>query len=618
MRLLQEVKERHVIQLVGGYLAAGWIALEVIDQLVGNEVLPELFYPASLTLLVSGIPAAIIRAWYHGAKGDQKGTIREYAMLAAVAAIGLGATGFVIQRNLEPPDLSASGLDRLDPTEDPRRIAVTYFEPRGGEGETELLATGLTESLIDELARVPEIHVVSRNGVAPLRGRSSFPTDSVSEALGVGLLVRGTVMESDSLVRVRAEVVRASDDRSIGSETFERPRSELFELQDQIAQQVALYLRETIGPQVELAAGESRVENVDAWVKVQEAAEVTAEAERLLELEDVEAAYRQMERADSVLAEAEALAPEWSVPPARRGFVDYEMARWGGFDRSGISDQLDAAIGHANRALGLNPRDADALYLRGTSNYWGFLLNLTGYTDERLLEQAEADFNAATEADPNHATAYTSLSHLLMRQSEPARAKLAAQRSYEVDPWLTNVNSTLHRLFQASLDLQDEQEARRWCDAGFRRFPEDFRFHECKVWLYALPGDPAERAREMEDAWAQCEDVVELSPVAIKEFNGKTCEMVIAMGLVRAGLPDSARAVARRARAGPDVDPLRELAFLESVVSTWLGDYDAAVDRLATYLAANPGAEEMFDDSDSWWLRDLADHPEYRRLVESP
>ncbi len=614
MKLIQKLKERRFVPFLTGYLAGGWVVLEAVDQLIDNEILPEVVYPATLTLLICGIPAVGIRAWYHGAKGDQKGALREYLMLGAVALGGLAVTGYVVQQNLVEP---ASALDRLDHTEDPRRIAVTYFEAMGSDGDVELLAAGLTESLIDELARVPEIHVVSRNGVAPLRGRASFPTDSVAEALGVGMLVRGRVAESDSTVRLQVELIRAHDDRSIGGETIQRPRSELFELQDELAQQVAFYLRETIGPQVELVRDEARVENVDAWVKVQEGAGIVDEAEQLLELEDVEAAYERMADADSVFAEAERLAPDWSVPPTRRGFVDYEMARWGGFDRSGISDQLDAAIAHANEALALNPQDADALYLRGTSKYWGLLLNLTGYSDERLIEEVEADFNAATQADPNHALAYSSLSHLLMRQSEPARAKLAAQRSYEVDPWLTNVNATIFRLFQASLDLQDEQEARTWCNLGSARFPDDYRFHECEVWLYALPGDEQERAEEMEDAWAQCATVVDLSPVARKEFNGKTCEMIIAMGLVRAGLPDSARAVARRARADPSVDPLRELAFLESVVLSWLGEYDEAVDRLATYLAANPGAETMFTEGDSWWLEDLTSYPGYQRLVES-
>lgn len=615
MKLIQELKERRFVPYVTGYLAGGWVVLEVADQLVGNEVLPEFVYPAMLTLLLCGIPAVGIRAWYHGAKGDQKGTLREYVMLGAVAVAGIAATGYVVQRNLAEP---VSALEQLDDTEDPRRVAVLYFDAVGSDEETELLASGLTEALIDELSRVNALHVVSRNGVAPLRGRESFPTDSVAEALQVGTFVRGRVAESDSIVRARVEVVRAAEDRTVGSSTFEQPRADLFELQDQMAAQVAVFLKETIGSEVELVAGERRTESVDAWLRVQEAAELEKQAERLNSMGDESGAIERIERADSLLAVAEELAPDWSKPVTRRGWLDYQRARWGGFDREAISDLLADAVEHANSALALNPQDADALELRATVKYWRYLVNLTSEPGEaeRLVEQAEADFRASTDANPSQASAYSSVSHLLMNQGRPAQAKLAAERSYEEDPWLQNANLTLLRLFQASLDLQDSQEARKWCRAGVERFPNDYQLQECQVWLRALPGqDPAAVADSVDELWAICDRVVELSPPARKDYSESRCQMLTGLALVRAGLADSARSVMSRARVGPEVDPVRDLAWLEAVGRTWLGDYDEAVDRLAVYLAANPGQADSFAGDDSWWLADLRSHPGYRRLM---
>lgn len=621
MKLVRELKDRRFVPLLTGYLAGGWVVLEVVDQLTGNEIIPALFYPVALTLLVCGIPAVGVVAWFHGARGEQKPPPREIAMLGTLAVISLLATGYVVRGQLvEPESASASALDRLDATEDPRRIAVMYFDATGSDDEAELLAAGLTESLIDELSRVPAIHVVSRNGVAPLRGRASFPTDSVREALQVGTFVQGTVTESDSIVSVRVRVVNAATDRNVGSSTFERPRSELFRLQNEIAGQVALFLRETIGEEVRLASDAGRADNVDAWVLVQRAAELEAEAGRLSALGDSEEAAQRLASADSVLAVAEEQAPDWSVPPTRRGWLAYERARRGGFDRSAIPELLAEGRAHADRALAVEPRDADALELRATINYWSYLLNLTSEPGEaeRLLERAEEDFHAATAADPTQASAYSSLSHLLMNQGRTAQAKLAAEKSYEADPWLLNANLTVLRLFQTSLDLQDEREAQKWCDVGATRFPDDHRFVACRVWLLALPtSNPDTVATKIDDAWHQCETVVELSPTSLRDFNRSHCHMLIAMALVRADLPDSARSVAERARAGPDVDPIRELAWLEAIVLTWLGDYDAAVDRLSLYFAANPGQAEAFARDDTWWLEDLRDVPAYQRLVGS-
>lgn len=620
MKLVSELKKRRFAQLLTGYLAGGWVVLEVIDQLSGNEVVPTVLYPIALTLLLCGIPAVAVVAWFHGARGDQKAPPREIVALGAIALVALAVTGYVARRQLEPPEPRAA-LDRLDPTEDPRRIAVMYFDAVGSSDQAELLAAGLTESLIDELSRIPAVHVVSHNGVAPLRGRASFPADSVSTALQVGTFVRGSVAESDSMVRVRVQVVRAKEDRTVGSSSFERPRSELFALQDTIAQQVALFLREAIGDEVQLATERTRTENVDAWLLVQQAAEAEAEAGRLVALEDAAGAERRMETADSLLARATSQSPEWSVPATRRGWLDYQRARWGGFDRSAIPDLLAQAQQHANEALARNPQDADALELRATVKYWSYLLNLTSEPGEarRLLEDAETDFHAATQADPNQASAFSSLSHLLMNKGATAQAKLAAERSYEADPWLQNANLTLLRLFQTSVDLQDEQEARKWCRAGSERFPNDFRFYECRVWLFTLPGRSADSvAAGIDDAWAQCDAVAELSPSATREFNERRCHMFVAMALVRAEMPDSALAVARRARAGPGVDPIRELAWLESIVLSWLGEYDTALERLALYLAANPGQVQAFARDDTWWLADLREQPGYARLVDVP
>ena len=77
---------------------------------------------------------------------------------------------------------------------------------------------------------------------------------------------------------------------------------------------------------------------------------------------------------------------------------------------------------------------------------------------------------------------------------------------------------------------------------------------------------------------------------------------------MRSDLADSARAVARGARATPTVDPVRETAFLESIVHTWLGDFEEAVSLLGEYLAANPGVS--FDPPLSWYWTDLEDSPE--------
>jgi hypothetical protein len=93
--------------------------------------------------------------------------------------------------------------------------------------------------------------------------------------------------------------------------------------------------------------------------------------------------------------------------------------------------------------------------------------------------------------------------------------------------------------------------------------------------------------------------------------------MYVAMALSRAGLPDSARAVAERSRSDTDVDPNRDLVYLEVIVRTFLGDNDEALRLLSVFLASNPNQRESMARDQLWWFKDLRADPRYQALVGS-
>jgi serine/threonine-protein kinase len=93
--------------------------------------------------------------------------------------------------------------------------------------------------------------------------------------------------------------------------------------------------------------------------------------------------------------------------------------------------------------------------------------------------------------------------------------------------------------------------------------------------------------------------------------------MIVAMVLARAGLSDSARTVAERARAGPDVDPTMDLAWDEIYVHILLGDKDRAIESLKSFLAANPDRRTELAEESNWWFRAIEDDPRYKALVGS-
>jgi hypothetical protein len=190
---------------------------------------------------------------------------------------------------------------------------------------------------------------------------------------------------------------------------------------------------------------------------------------------------------------------------------------------------------------------------------------------------------------------------------------LAALRAYEADPYLTSANLTLWRLFESSLDLEDGVEANHWCTEGQRRFPRDVRFVECQMRLFALK----DRKPDVDQVWRLFSQYTELYPSHQREYRRRYGQMLVAMALARAGLTDSAQALAGRSRGDATLDPARELTYLEVLFRTMVGDQDEAIRLLSIYLASNPQRRGDVARDQSWWIRDLRNHPRFTALVGS-
>src|SRR5690348_6853036 len=218
--------------------------------------------------------------------------------------------------------------------------------------------------------------------------------------------------------------------------------------------------------------------------------------------------------------------------------------------RARVSETDPAAMAtglkYAEHALSLKPDDPDALEARGTLRYWEWLNNLGGTPSEsaKLFADAEKDLRASTDLNPAQASAWTTLSHLLINKPSLGEAKLAAMRAYTADPYLTNANTTVWRLFSTSYSLDDANEAKKWCEEGQRRFSDDSRFAYCQILYFALKGAKP----DVPATWAAYDKFVTLSPAAERPFNKLDGQMRVAVALARAGLADSARRVAERSR----------------------------------------------------------------------
>ena len=146
-------------------------------------------------------------------------------------------------------------------------VAVLPFNNYGGDEATGRLADGLTEDIITDLARFPELEVVARNSTEVYKGK---PVDArqVASALHVGFVLEGSIQRQSGRVRITAQLIDAKTGNHLWSERWDRPAEDVFAVQTEIAEQVTNRLGGGVGLIQEAgraAAKRKRPENLNAY-----------------------------------------------------------------------------------------------------------------------------------------------------------------------------------------------------------------------------------------------------------------------------------------------------------------------------------------------------------------
>ena len=537
-------------------------------------------------------PGGIARAWRTRPRPVVFGVIAVFLIVA-------GWFGFRLASDA-PEMIDAAALD-------PARLAVLYFEDRTPGGNLEYLARGFTESIIHSLSGTEPLDVVSRHGVERFAG-TDVPLDSIARALGAGTLVDGSVARIGDTLRVSVQLVDGRDLSEIASWQEERPWSEILELQDEISADVTDALRRRLGERLRTEARRRETSVVEAWDLVLRAERLDAQAKTAAST--VAASLRQ--QADSLLARAEQLDPAWIEPRLARAEIAAK-----GTD----AEAYARGLAHVGRALTSHPGNPRALYLRGVLHDSLASAATDSVQMAGELAKAQGDLRAALAGDPGLAPAWIALADLLYNDLwDLPDAREAARRAYQEDAFLLEDDHFVW-LCEISLQLEDYEEAERWCTEGRRRFPGRARLVMTQLVTLASPEvepDPAA-------AWGLVRELVQLD---YPEYNVPPAEMEVAAVLARAGLPDSARAVILQARAGasPDVAPF--LDYIEAYVRLVLGERARAKALLEAFLraspphravvAVDPWFEPLRGDADFETLVDRVHAPIFCRLLCGP
>jgi adenylate cyclase len=268
--LLAELKRRNVFKAGVAYLALGWVIVQITTTLVPALNLPPTLVPIVTWIGVIGFPFVVMFSWIYeltpeGLKRESEvdrsasithvtGRRLDYTIIALLlVAIGLFAFDRFGPRRAAPatatpaaspePTVRAAALVAPAVSED--SIAVLPFVDMSRNKDQEYFSDGISEELLNLLAKIPALRVAARTSSFSFKGKE-VEIPEIARQLHVAHVLEGSVRKSGDTVRITAQLIHASDGYHLWSQTYDRKLDDIFAIQDEIAADVVKQLKVTL------------------------------------------------------------------------------------------------------------------------------------------------------------------------------------------------------------------------------------------------------------------------------------------------------------------------------------------------------------------------------------
>ncbi len=348
-----------------------------------------------------------------------------------------------------------------------RSIAVLPLENLSGDASQNYFADGMTDELITDLAQISALRVISRTSVMVYKGARK-PLPQIARELNVDAVVEGTVLRSGDQVRITAQLIEASTDKHIWSQSYEGELRDTLALQNRVAGAIADQIRINLTPREQAALKNVKVVNPDAYESYLKGRyfwnKRTADGLKVAlayfkQAIDEDPKYAQ---AYSGLADTYALLGDWqyavmtpkeAFPKAKAAAIKAleldstlgEAHNSLAFVLEGFDWDFDSAGKEFQRAIELNPGYA-------TAHHWyAWHLSLVGRFDEAIAEMRKAE-----NLDPLSLIINADLAELLGLAHSYDESIRQSRKTIEMDP---NFALAHNQLAQAYLQKQMYDEA---------------------------------------------------------------------------------------------------------------------------------------------------------------
>ena len=364
-RLYDELKRRNVFRVAIAYLVAAWLILQIADLVLENTEAPAWVMQVFMLVFALGCPLVIIFSWAYeltpegvkrekdvdrsksvtpetGRKLDQ---ITIVLLVIVVLFVSAQRWFFPAQAPDETAELTATAVPE-------KSIAVLAFEDLSAEGDQGYFTDGLSEELLNVLAQIPDLQVAGRTSSFAFKGQNRDLRE-IGEILNVAHILEGSVRKSGNRIRVTAQLVNASDGYHLFSTSYDRDLTDIFQLQDELAQKIGdILLAELSGGGGIPAATPTEIEVYELYLSARQLIH-TRNGDNLAE-------------ASTMLDGALAVDPDYAPALAQKALVVYLLSdNLGSYGDIPIAEALAISRPLVDRALSLEPQLAEAHAVSG-------------------------------------------------------------------------------------------------------------------------------------------------------------------------------------------------------------------------------------------------------------
>ena len=484
----RELRRRKVVRVAIVYVVVAWLLIQIAEVTFDPLRLPEWTVTLVIALAALGFPLALVLAWAFDLTPDGVRRDNPAHDTEAVASKPDATHG-----EHTPLPLRAAPVARKPPAErvDERRaIAVLPLTNMSGDPENEFFSDGITEEILNLLARQPNLRVVSRTSSFSFKN-TMLDVPAIADKLGVDIVLEGSVRRAGNRVRIVAQLIDAANDAHLWSDSYDRELEDIFAVQTDIAKRIVDAM--DLDPDTCVDCG-GNTQDIDAYDYYLRGRQYYHQ----LTNKDLEFACQMFRKAIYI-------DPEFARAYAGLADAESVIAQW--VDRS--PEHMEAADAASRKALELAPELAEAHASRGTA------LSVKGD-----YAAAAEEFEKALALDPVH---YESLYHYgrsRFGEGQLDHAEELWRRAHEAWPDEFQAAALRVGALTGLGRTEDAAEANRIAlEAIDRRLalnPDDLR-------ALMLGGCVAHQAGREEDGRAMIERILQLAPNDGGVLHNVTC-----------------------------------------------------------------------------------------------